>query len=80
MEILICLAKGGYKDITVFDRCQFDKSHYNPADGCDGASADINKIFRFGWVASVLPNYSLKCEQLNMVGSKRRQIKSTLVR
>ncbi|KAJ9611974.1 hypothetical protein H2200_003569 [Cladophialophora chaetospira] len=40
------LARSGYKDITVFDRCAFDKNYYNPSDGCDGASADINKVFR----------------------------------
>ncbi|KAK5050880.1 hypothetical protein LTR84_003439 [Exophiala bonariae] len=40
------LARSGYKNITVFDRCQFDKNNYNPLNGCDGASADINKVFR----------------------------------
>lgn len=40
------LARAGYQDITIFDRGEFDKNNYNPADGCDGASADINKIFR----------------------------------
>lgn len=40
------LARNGYKNITVFDRCAFDKNHYNPLNGCDGASADINKVFR----------------------------------
>jgi glycine/D-amino acid oxidase-like deaminating enzyme len=43
------LARGGYRDVTVFDRCQFDKNFYNPADGCDGASADLNKIFRISY-------------------------------
>lgn len=40
------LARAGYKNITVFDRCEFDKNNYDPSNGCDGASADINKIFR----------------------------------
>ena len=40
------LARAGYKDVTVFDRCEFDKNNYDPSNGCDGASADINKIFR----------------------------------
>lgn len=40
------LARSGYRNITVFDRCAFDKNNYNPLDGCDGASADINKVFR----------------------------------
>lgn len=43
------LARGGYKDVTVFDRCAFDKNYYNPADGCDGASSDLNKIFRMAY-------------------------------
>ncbi|KAM5341440.1 hypothetical protein ACJ41O_014471 [Fusarium nematophilum] len=43
------LARGGYKDITVFDRCAFDTNHYNPANGCDGASSDLNKIFRMAY-------------------------------
>lgn len=45
------LARSGYKDIIVFDRCAVDKNHYNPADGCDGASADINKVFRTSYGA-----------------------------
>ncbi|KAL4916508.1 FAD dependent oxidoreductase [Aspergillus aurantiobrunneus] len=46
LSTALWLARSGYKNVTVFDRQAFDKSHYNPADGCDGASADINKIFR----------------------------------
>lgn len=40
------LSRAGYKDVTVFDRSEFDKTNYNPANGNDGASSDINKIFR----------------------------------
>ncbi|KND91998.1 L-pipecolate oxidase [Tolypocladium ophioglossoides CBS 100239] len=43
------LAREGYKNITVFDRCAFDKNYYNPSNGCDGASADINKVFRMAY-------------------------------
>lgn len=43
------LARGGYKDITVFDRCAFDSNYYDPANGCDGASSDLNKIFRMAY-------------------------------
>ncbi|KAM6509895.1 hypothetical protein FALCPG4_017530 [Fusarium falciforme] len=43
------LARGGYRNITVFDRCAFDKNGYNPSRGCDGASADINKVFRMAY-------------------------------
>ncbi|KAL0943099.1 sarcosine oxidase [Colletotrichum truncatum] len=41
------LVRGGYKSVTVFDKCAYEKTVYNPAnEGCDGASCDINKIFR----------------------------------
>ncbi|KAH7131605.1 FAD dependent oxidoreductase [Dactylonectria estremocensis] len=43
------LARGGYRNITIFDRCAFDKNWYNPSRGCDGASADINKVFRMAY-------------------------------
>ncbi|KPM45240.1 hypothetical protein AK830_g1280 [Neonectria ditissima] len=43
------LARGGYKDVTVFDRCAFDTNYYNPSNGCDGASSDVNKIFRMAY-------------------------------
>lgn len=46
LSTALWLARSGYKNVTVFDRCDFEKKYYNPADGCDGASADINKIFR----------------------------------
>ncbi|OJJ31433.1 hypothetical protein ASPWEDRAFT_141671 [Aspergillus wentii DTO 134E9] len=46
LSTALYLARDGYKNVTIFDRCEFDKNHYNPANGCDGASADINKIFR----------------------------------
>lgn len=40
------LAKNGYKDITVFDRLDFNNNHYTFLEGADTASADLNKIFR----------------------------------
>lgn len=43
---------GGYKDVTVFDRCDYATRHYDPAKGCDGASSDINKIFRADYIRS----------------------------
>lgn len=46
LSTALWLARSGYKNVTIYDRCSFEKTHYNPADGCDGASADINKIFR----------------------------------
>ncbi|KAI1619319.1 FAD dependent oxidoreductase [Exophiala viscosa] len=43
------LARDGYDNITIFDRCPLDNGHYSPFAGCDGASADINKTFRTGY-------------------------------
>ena len=40
------LAQNGYKNITVFDRLDFNKNHYTFLEGADTASADLNKIFR----------------------------------
>lgn len=47
------LARAGYKNITIYDRCPFDKNFYNPSNGCDGASADINKVFRMAYADDV---------------------------
>lgn len=49
LSTALWLARGGYRDITVFDRCPFDKNFYNPSNGCDGASADLNKVFRMAY-------------------------------
>lgn len=43
------LARSGYRDITIFDRCALDKNFYDPSNHCDGASADINKVFRMAY-------------------------------
>ncbi|KAH3663508.1 hypothetical protein OGAPHI_004909 [Ogataea philodendri] len=40
------LAQSGYKNITVFDRLDFNSNHYTLLEGADTASADINKVFR----------------------------------
>ncbi|KAG7704775.1 hypothetical protein KL914_004166 [Ogataea haglerorum] len=40
------LASSGYKNITVFDRLDFDGNAYTLLKGADTASADINKVFR----------------------------------
>ncbi|WWC61545.1 uncharacterized protein I303_104129 [Kwoniella dejecticola CBS 10117] len=40
------LSKRGYKDVTVFDYQPYHKNAYNPSDGCDSASADVNKVYR----------------------------------
>ncbi|KAM0324311.1 hypothetical protein ACHAQA_008088 [Verticillium albo-atrum] len=49
LSTALWLARGGYRDVTIFDRCPFDKNFYNPSDGCDGASADLNKVFRMAY-------------------------------
>lgn len=46
LSTALWLARDGYKNITVFDRSDYDATHYDPANGCSSASADINKIFR----------------------------------
>lgn len=40
------LIKNGYKNIEIFDRVNHDKAKYNPLNGSDCASGDINKFFR----------------------------------
>lgn len=49
LSTALWLTRSGYKNITVFDRCAFDKNFYNPSNGCDRASAGINKIFRMAY-------------------------------
>lgn len=49
LSTALWLARSGYKNVTVYDRCALDKKFYNPSDGCDGASADINKVFRVAY-------------------------------
>jgi sarcosine oxidase/L-pipecolate oxidase len=45
LSTALWLARSNYTDITIFDRCALDDAKYDPSNGCDGASADINKIF-----------------------------------
>lgn len=40
------LKKNGYKDVTVYDYQPYDVNAYDPSKGCDGASADVNKVYR----------------------------------
>lgn len=47
------LARAGYRNITIFDRCAFDKNFYHPSKGCDGASADLNKVFRMAYADKI---------------------------
>lgn len=45
LSTALWLARAEYTNITIFDRCAVNESAYNPSNACDGASADINKIF-----------------------------------
>lgn len=49
LSTALWLARSGHRNITIFDRCAFDKNFYDPQNGCDGASADINKVFRVAY-------------------------------
>lgn len=49
LSTALWLARSGYKNIVVFDRSPVDKNHYGPFQGCDGASSDVNKIFRMAY-------------------------------
>ncbi|KAF2703237.1 FAD dependent oxidoreductase [Pleomassaria siparia CBS 279.74] len=40
------LARRGYKNVTVFDKQPYDTTLYSYLNGCDAASADMNKIIR----------------------------------
>ncbi|KAK2603423.1 hypothetical protein QQS21_004373 [Conoideocrella luteorostrata] len=40
------LARRGYTNVKVFDKQPYDETLYSYADGCDSASADINKLIR----------------------------------
>lgn len=40
------LARRGYKNVTVYDKQTYHTTQYSYFKGCDGASADINKIIR----------------------------------
>lgn len=45
------LAHRGYTSITLFDKQPHHDTHYSYAQGSDGASADVNKIFRCAYGA-----------------------------
>lgn len=49
LSTALWLSRDGYKNITIYDRCTVDKTFYDPSNGCDGASADINKVFRMAY-------------------------------
>ena len=49
LSTALWLARGGYKNVVIFDRCAVDRNYYDPSRGCDGASSDVNKIFRMAY-------------------------------
>ncbi|KAK2788407.1 hypothetical protein FQN51_002900 [Onygenales sp. PD_10] len=46
LSTAIHLARRGYTKVTVFDKQLYDETRYSYLNGCDAASADINKIIR----------------------------------
>ncbi|CAI6097337.1 unnamed protein product [Clonostachys chloroleuca] len=46
LSTAIHLARRGYTNIAVFDKQPYEKTLYSYLNGCDAASADINKIIR----------------------------------
>ncbi|KAL5341012.1 FAD dependent oxidoreductase [Aspergillus crustosus] len=46
------LARRGYTNVTVFDKQPYDERQYSYLNGCDAASADINKIIRSAYGGS----------------------------
>ncbi|RSL69703.1 hypothetical protein CEP54_002164 [Fusarium duplospermum] len=51
LSTAIHLARRGYTNVTVFDKQPYEKTLYSYTDGCDAASADINKIIRSAYGA-----------------------------
>ncbi|KAF4967955.1 hypothetical protein FSARC_4582 [Fusarium sarcochroum] len=46
LSTAIHLAQRNYTNVTVFDKQPYEKTLYSYTEGCDAASADINKILR----------------------------------
>ncbi|KAJ8117058.1 hypothetical protein OPT61_g1658 [Boeremia exigua] len=46
LSTALYLARRGYRNVTIFDEQQYETTQYSYFKGCDGASADINKIIR----------------------------------
>ncbi|EXK79501.1 hypothetical protein FOQG_15892 [Fusarium oxysporum f. sp. raphani 54005] len=46
LSTAIHLAQRGYRNVNIFDRQPYEKTLYSYTQGCDAASADINKIIR----------------------------------
>ncbi|KAF6808334.1 hypothetical protein CMUS01_13915 [Colletotrichum musicola] len=46
LSTAVHLSRRGYTNVTVFDKQPYEKTLYSYFKGCDGASADMNKIIR----------------------------------
>ncbi|KAF9874438.1 hypothetical protein CkaCkLH20_08001 [Colletotrichum karsti] len=46
LSTAIHLAERGYENVTIFDKQPYEETLYSYFNGCDAASADINKIIR----------------------------------
>lgn len=53
LSTAIHLARRGYKNVTIFDKQPYDTTLYSYLNGCDAASADINKIIRSAYGSQV---------------------------
>ncbi|KAK7420936.1 hypothetical protein QQX98_002500 [Neonectria punicea] len=53
LSTAIHLAQRGYTNVTVFDKQPYEKTLYSYTDGCDAASADINKIIRSAYGSQI---------------------------
>ncbi|KAI7765355.1 hypothetical protein LZL87_013534 [Fusarium oxysporum] len=47
------LAKRGYSNVVVYDKQNYDETLYSYQNGCDAASADLNKIIRSSYGTQV---------------------------
>ncbi|KAL1955447.1 hypothetical protein VTO42DRAFT_8540 [Malbranchea cinnamomea] len=75
LSTALYLARRGYTKVTVFDRQQYDQTRYSYFNGCDGASADINKIIRAAY-GTQTEYQSLTLEALSAWNSWNEEIAS----
>ncbi|KAJ4257319.1 hypothetical protein NW762_008437 [Fusarium torreyae] len=55
LSTAIHLAQRGYTNVTVSDKQPYEKTLYSYTEGCDAASADINKILRSAYGSQTEP-------------------------
>ncbi|KAH7021937.1 FAD dependent oxidoreductase [Ilyonectria destructans] len=54
LSTVIHLAERGYTNVTLIDKQPYEKTLYSYFEGCDAASADINKIIRSAYGSQTL--------------------------